>query len=106
MPGGAKKFTVRYDSLSGRYWSLVNYVTQEWAGKQNPAWVRNTLALSSSPNLQEWTVHRTVLHHPDIAKHGFQYATGCSTETISYCCPVRLMTITEPVRTTATTRIT
>lgn len=74
MPGGAKKFTVRYDSLSGRYWSLVNYVTQEWAGKQNPAWVRNTLALSSSPNLQEWTVHRTVLHHPDIAKHGFQYA--------------------------------
>lgn len=74
MPGGAKKFTVRYDSLSGRYWALVNCVTQKWVGKENPAWVRNSLALASSPDLREWTVHRIVLHHPDRAKHGFQYA--------------------------------
>lgn len=72
MPGGAKKFTVRYDSLTGRYWSLVNYVPPVYAGR-NPAWMRNVLALASSPDLRSWTVHRTVLSHPEERYHGFQY---------------------------------
>ncbi len=72
MPGGAKKFTVRYDSISDRYLSLVNYVKPAF-DTLNPAWVRNTQALASSPDLRHWTVHAILLEHPEQQKHGFQY---------------------------------
>ncbi len=72
MPGAAKKFTVRYDSLTQRYWSLVNMVEPAYADR-NPAWVRNTQALVSSPDLIHWTTHQIVLQHPDDRFHGFQY---------------------------------
>ena len=73
FPGGAKKFTIRFDPLSRLYWSLANYVPpQERRGR--PAATRNTLALLSSPDLRSWTVRAIVLHHPDPAKHAFQYA--------------------------------
>jgi hypothetical protein len=72
FPGGAKKFTIRYDARSHRYWSLVNYVPHaERAGK--PASTRNTLALVCSPDLRRWEVRAILLHHPDPVKHGFQY---------------------------------
>jgi hypothetical protein len=72
FPGGTKKFTIRHDSQSNRYWSLTNYVPERHKGPK-PAKVRNTLALVSSPDLKEWTVRCIVLHHPDVEKHGFQY---------------------------------
>ena len=72
MPGGAKKFTIRYDSLSRRYWSLVNLVLPAYRDR-NPAWVRNVQALVSSPDLTHWTPHKIVLQHPDDRVHGFQY---------------------------------
>lgn len=72
FPGGAKKFTIRHDSKSGRYWSLAT-VVPERLQKGKPASVRNTLALVSSPDLRTWKVHDVLLHHPDTAKHGFQY---------------------------------
>lgn len=70
FPGGAKKFTIRYDRKSKLYWSLTNPAP----GAANPASVRNTLALISSPDLRHWQVRRTVLTHPDSLRHAFQYA--------------------------------
>ncbi|HWR99622.1 MAG TPA: sialidase family protein [Prolixibacteraceae bacterium] len=70
--GGAKKFTIRYDEISKRYWAVTNQVSPEFASM--PAGkVRNTLVLQSSPDLRSWTVHQVLLHHPDVLKHGFQY---------------------------------
>ncbi|GAB6164573.1 hypothetical protein JCM19992_05730 [Thermostilla marina] len=72
FPGGAKKFTIRYDRASGRYWSLVNTLPENYDGGE-PDRVRNTLALVSSPDLRTWTVRATILHHPETKYHGFQY---------------------------------
>jgi len=73
FPGGAKKFTVRFDPVSDRYWSLATVALEGHVAGRKPARVRNTLALTSSPDLREWTVERVVLSHPDVEKHGFQY---------------------------------
>lgn len=72
FPGGCKKFAVRYDPVSNRYWTISNYVPAAFKGG-NPERTRNTAALLSSPDLREWKVCGIVLHHPDVAKHGFQY---------------------------------
>jgi len=70
--GGARKFSIRYDEKSKRYWTIANMVKEEFshlpAGR-----VRNTLVLKSSPDLKNWTVHKILLEHPDVEKHGFQY---------------------------------
>lgn len=73
FPGGGKKFTIRFDPISQRYWSLANHVPKEFEGP-NAASRRNTLALVSSPDLQQWSVKQIVLQHPDVKTHGFQYA--------------------------------
>lgn len=70
FPGGAKKFTIRYDRRTHLYWTLSNAAPP---GASNPASIRNTLVLMSSPDLRRWTVRRTVLSHPDPLKHAFQY---------------------------------
>jgi hypothetical protein len=72
FPGGAKKFTIRHDAKTHRYWSLTNYVPS-FEQPARAASTRNTLALVSSDNLRDWAVHCIVLYHPDVAKHGFQY---------------------------------
>jgi len=77
LPGGAKKFTIRYDSKTGKYWSLTNWIQptyQPSLGKSIRAdQIRNTLALVSSEDLRDWMVERIVLHHPDTKNHAFQY---------------------------------
>jgi hypothetical protein len=73
FPGGAKKFTIRYDAKSDLYWSLANIVPEREQSTAKPASVRNTLALTCSANLREWAVRCIVLHHADPAKHAFQY---------------------------------
>jgi hypothetical protein len=70
FPGGAKKFTVRYDRKSKLYWALSNPAPP---GSPKPASVRNTLALISSPDLRHWQVRRVILTHPDVERHAFQY---------------------------------
>jgi hypothetical protein len=70
FPGGAKKFTIRWDPKSKRYWALANPAPPD---SKTPASVRNTLALISSADLREWRSERILLNHPDVAKHGFQY---------------------------------
>ncbi len=72
MPGGAKKFCIKYDEQSKRYWTLSNYAKPEFK-TMNPGKVRNTLALCSSADLREWTMHKFVLEHDDVEYHGFQY---------------------------------
>ncbi len=74
FPGGGKKFTVRYDSLSKRYWTLSNHVPEKDQKITSLNNVRNTLALCSSANLVNWTVESVILEHPDRDYHGFQYA--------------------------------
>jgi hypothetical protein len=69
FPGGAKKFTIRYDRKTRRYWALANPAPDA----PKPASVRNTLALISSADLQSWRTERVILTHPDALKHGFQY---------------------------------
>jgi hypothetical protein len=72
FPGGAKKFTIRYDRRSGHYWSLANWVPPDKrTGK--PASTRNTLALIRSRDLRQWEVRAVILEHPDPLSHGFQY---------------------------------
>lgn len=66
FPGGGTKFTVRWDALSGKYWSLTNPQT-------NPPAQRNRLALISSPDLRHWTTEAIVLEHPDRQNVAFQY---------------------------------
>jgi hypothetical protein len=72
FPGGAKKFTIRFDPQSKLYWSLANVVQKEHQS-DDPGSIRNTLALTASPDLMHWTVRRVLLHHPDVRTHGFQY---------------------------------
>jgi hypothetical protein len=72
FPGGAKKFTIRYDAESKRYWSLANYVPPKHRGPRAGS-IRNTLALTSSADLRRWRVECILLYHPDTARHGFQY---------------------------------
>lgn len=83
LQGGDKKFVIRYDKPSKRYWALVNYVKPEYR-HLFPSGVRNAQALCSSTDLREWTYHKIVLFHPDAAEdgvqlggktgfHGFQY---------------------------------
>ena len=74
FPGGSKKFTIRYDKKSKRYWTLSNPALDKYAmSKKDPGSVRNTLALMSSKDLRAWRVEQIVLSHPDPEKHGFQY---------------------------------
>ena len=81
MPGGGKKFTVRYDAESHLYWSLTNPHTEGtfthagiYAAGLQMSLRRNRLVLVSSPDLRTWTERANVLTDPDPFFHGFQYA--------------------------------
>ena len=81
MPGGGKKFTVRYDAVSHLYWNLTNPHTEGtfahagiYADGLQMSLRRNKLVLVSSPDLRSWTERATVLTDPDPFFHGFQYA--------------------------------
>ncbi|MBN1807371.1 MAG: SUMF1/EgtB/PvdO family nonheme iron enzyme [Sedimentisphaerales bacterium] len=64
--GGSNKFTIRYDGLTGRYWSLVSK-------QRNPVAYRNVLTLVSSEDLRDWRVESVILRHHDSIAHAFQY---------------------------------
>ncbi len=66
MPGGGVKFTIRFDEISGLYWSIVSKQT-------DPAAYRNNLMLISSRDLRRWTVVSPLLFHADREKHAWQY---------------------------------
>lgn len=72
FPGGCKRFVIRYDEKSKKYWSLTNWVPKKFKG-HNTERTRNTLALVSSPDLRNWTVNKVVLQDDNVDKSGFQY---------------------------------
>lgn len=72
FPGGSKKFTIRYDPQSKRYWTIQNTVAPQFMNMK-PERVRNTITLSSSADLHTWQQHKILLQHPDVKRHGFQY---------------------------------
>ena len=72
LPGGCKKFTIRYDPKSQRYWALTNYVPDRHRDA-NPERTRNTLALICSKDLRQWIIRSIALYHPDPERHAFQY---------------------------------
>jgi hypothetical protein len=79
LPGACKKFVIRYDPVTRRYWTLSNYAPE--AEKEKARMLghkleraRNTLVLSSSADLRNWDSHTIVAYSPDIRQHGFQYA--------------------------------
>lgn len=79
LPGACKKFVIRFDPVSRRYWTLSNYAPEAEKEKARAIGhrlerARNTLVLSSSVDLREWESHAIVAYSPDIRQHGFQYA--------------------------------
>ncbi|MBA7555816.1 hypothetical protein ES705_48503 [subsurface metagenome] len=70
--GGASKFSIRYDEKSGLYWTIANMVGEGYSDME-AATVRNTLVLKSSSDLKNWSVNKTLLYHPDVKNHAFQY---------------------------------
>ncbi|MHC4496695.1 MAG: sialidase family protein, partial [Planctomycetota bacterium] len=64
--GGSNKFTIRYDPVTKRYWSLVSK-------QKNPTAYRNNLVLVSSHDLRSWQVESVILRHHDSERHAFQY---------------------------------
>lgn len=72
FPGGAKKFTIRFDPQTRAYWSIASIVHENHRA-ENPGGIRNTLALTCSTNLLKWEVRSILLYHPDVKRHGFQY---------------------------------
>lgn len=82
LPGSQSKFTIRHDPVSGRYWSLVQKITNPYTAYHpdyDPGAQRNVLLLISSADLREWTEHYKVLRWNDglpISRKervGFQY---------------------------------
>lgn len=74
FPGGAKKFTIRFDPKTKLYWTLTNpALPGEQQSISGPGSVRNTLAVLSSPDLIQWKPRAVIIHHPDVLRHGFQY---------------------------------
>ncbi|MCL5282830.1 MAG: glycoside hydrolase [Planctomycetes bacterium] len=72
FPGGAKKFTIRFDPATKMYWTLSNSVLPQHKDP-DPGRVRNAVALMRSGDLRKWEIRCIVLYHPDVSKHGFQY---------------------------------
>ena len=71
-PGGCKKLNIRFDPVSKRYWNISNWIPA-WDQGGNPERTRNTMALSSSEDLRNWTVNTILVYDPDLSQHGFQY---------------------------------
>jgi hypothetical protein len=66
FPGGAKKFTIRFDPQTHLYWTLANpAATDNPLSATDPAALRNVLTLLSSPDLITWRTEHIVLTHPD-----------------------------------------
>lgn len=82
FPGGGKKFTIRYDSVSGKYWALTNPVFEHDKNRTHSGiyrkgvhcgLLRNNLALISSDDLRHWEIKDLLITSDNPFFHGFQY---------------------------------
>lgn len=81
--GSESKFTIRFDPVSKRYWSLGNKITNLRSGAEwvrSPHHQRNVIALTSSADLREWREECRILRYAEgsaVVKEGsrvgFQY---------------------------------
>jgi len=74
--GGAKKFVIKYDSVTQYYYTIVNPIFDKYSAQypdRNPSSFRNVLMLKRSKDLKNWENVQSVLEHEDVIKHGFQY---------------------------------
>lgn len=84
FPGALSKFTIRYDSVSAKYWTVANKVSKTdftYLGSSNsPVNQRNVLVLYSSSDLVNWEEKYIVLRWNEAkmitrnVNFGFQYA--------------------------------
>lgn len=82
LPGGGKKFTIRFDEKSGRYWTITSPANQQDYGKKLEGRyakgitcgnLRNNMVLFSSLDMKTWRQERVILSAKDPFFHGFQY---------------------------------
>ena len=66
MPGGGSKFTIRYDKVTKRYYSIVNKQTK-------PDAYRNNLVLIFSTDLIHWKIVTPLLFDINQKKYAWQY---------------------------------
>src|ERR1035437_820542 len=86
FPGGAKKFTIRFDLQTKRYWALASIVQDRYRSRE-PGAVRNTLALTTSSDLLNGGVLSLLPHHRDMASPGSKWVVGlCEGENIPPPC--------------------
>ncbi|MEN9632335.1 MAG: hypothetical protein RL077_739 [Verrucomicrobiota bacterium] len=81
--GSEAKFTIRYDAVSKRYWSIGSKITNPHTGYAwlyTPHHQRNVLALTSSADLHQWEEHCRLLRFREgqvvtkaESRVGFQY---------------------------------
>jgi hypothetical protein len=72
LPGASKKFNIKKDSNTNKYWTLTNAVPEEYRSGYMER-TRNTVYLLSSDDLIHWQQHGIILQGKNVAKHGFQY---------------------------------
>lgn len=82
MPGGGKKFTIRYDNESGKYWSIVSEADDKYknvthngiyANGVHCGLLRNKLTLISSTDLYHWNTEGVLIESDNPFFDGFQY---------------------------------
>jgi sugar lactone lactonase YvrE len=62
FPGGITRFTIRFDPVSQKYWTLCNYIPRRYRNDAYDAErFRGILALASSPDLKDWNVERIII---------------------------------------------
>lgn len=72
MPGGAKKFVIKFDEQTKKYWSIVNWIHPDDVDAPDKERTRNTSALVCSDDLKTWEV-RTIIYRHTSLLIGFQY---------------------------------
>lgn len=72
MPGGCKKFVIKYDDQTQKYWSIVNWIHPDDVDAPDKERARNTSALVCSDDLKTWEIRVIIYRHADLAI-GFQY---------------------------------
>ncbi|OFX29598.1 MAG: hypothetical protein A2W90_23245 [Bacteroidetes bacterium GWF2_42_66] len=73
FPGASKKFVIRYDSISSKYWSITNHTFDQDRGKEHCGLTRNRVVLVWSQDLRNWAISDTLISINDPHFHGYQY---------------------------------
>lgn len=94
FPGGSKKFTIRYDETTKLYWTIANVIPEEIKRDnniKNPAKIRNTQALFSSPDLVNWNQRSKLCNIQTSPNTDFSMLIGTLMGKTSYFCLERPM---------------